>query len=125
MQKEVEEKRKKRDEKKAERSDVISEEISDLPPEETSVTQEEITDFSQEPHDVPDEKPMSKHLPEEIPLDEKDKHTEGAVEKTSTEQPAASEADQEEKEKKYAAYYYWPILPQEHYKRWEIENATM
>ena len=69
-------------------------------------------------------KPMAKDLPGETALDQK-KHTEGDVEKTSTEQPAASEVDKEEREMKYTAYYYWPILPQEHYKRWEIENATM
>lgn len=67
---------------------------------------------------------MAKDLPGETALDQK-KRTEGDVEKTSTEQPAASEADKEEREMKYTAYYYWPILPQEHYKRWEIENATM
>lgn len=25
----------------------------------------------------------------------------------------------------HAVFYYWPILPQEHCKRWEIENAVM
>lgn len=123
MQREVEEKRKKRDEdKKAEQSGACTEELSDVPAEETSLTQEESAELSQEADDLPVERVRSKGKAGEAAFDKKGSAA-GAMEKTSTEQPVASESDREAK--KYPAFYYWPILPQEHYKRWEIENATM
>lgn len=104
MQKEAEERRKRREERrKAERSDLPTEELSDLPTEELS--------------DLPGEKRG------ECPGDGAERKGETEVE--IGEKGKEKSAEQTEEETRHAALYYWPIVPQERCKRWVVENATM
>ena len=96
MQKEAEERRKRREERrKAERSDLPTEELSDLPGEKRGEC----------PGDGAERKGET-----EVEIGEKGKE---------------KSAEQTEEETRHAALYYWPIVPQERCKRWVVENATM
>lgn len=55
---------------------------------------------------------------------EKGEMKESTVIKVGSAEEAKTEGDIELKQN-HAVFYYWPILPQEHCKRWEIENAVM
>lgn len=118
MQREAEKKPKKHDEeKKTVQSDALTTELSDVPTEEACLTQEEAVE-------LPIEKEVGKDKVEQKET-KQEEQIERAAEEVSTEQPIRSKEEKEEKEAKFSAFYYWPILPQEHYKRWQIENATM
>ena len=55
---------------------------------------------------------------------EKEEMKESTVIKVGSAEEAKTEGDIKLKQN-HAVFYYWPILPQEHCKRWEIENAVM